>query len=328
MQFSNKTITALLNGNRTGKEAVWIQGIKYPVLRAANASIITYNPGANGTGTEQSDNKIEKQALTLKGAIFTRNGYKQSGWATSDGGEKAYELNASYTTDNDITLYPEWEAETYTISYELNGGTINGNYFTSYTYGVGATLPTTVTYDEYDFQYWYETGAENIPIIAIGQTEYGNKTFYAKWEKHQHTFDTTLSYDANDHWYASTCGHDNAVEKVSHSGGTATCTTKVVCTVYQQSYGTYGAHNYGTLVSEKKAVHEQDKLEAGVAVHYRCSVCKKYFDTNQQETTLADLTGTMPQHTYGKWVSTDATNHWKACSCGKNNGCRCTRLRQ
>ncbi len=71
---------------------------------------VAYVTGANGTGTEQTDTKTEDVALTLKGAIFTRTGYTQTGWATSDGGAKVYDLGASYTANAAATLYPFWTA--------------------------------------------------------------------------------------------------------------------------------------------------------------------------------------------------------------------------
>ena len=69
---------------------------------------VTYDPGANGTGSQQTDTKTENVALTLKGAIFTRDGYTQTGWATSDGGARVYGLGASYTANAAVTLYPFW----------------------------------------------------------------------------------------------------------------------------------------------------------------------------------------------------------------------------
>lgn len=71
---------------------------------------VAYNKGANGSGTNTSDTKTHDTALTLKGAIFSRNGYKQVGWATSDGGGKVYDLGGSYTANEAVTLYPAWEA--------------------------------------------------------------------------------------------------------------------------------------------------------------------------------------------------------------------------
>ena len=75
----------------------------------ATTYVITYLPGMNGTGTAQSVTKNQGEPLTLSGAIFGRDGYTQVGWATTDGGEKAYDLGGTYTTDAAATFYPVWQ---------------------------------------------------------------------------------------------------------------------------------------------------------------------------------------------------------------------------
>ena len=57
---------------------------------------------------------------------------------------------------------------------------------------------------------------------------------------------------------------------------------------------------------------------AGVAAHYHCSVCGKYFTEGKVETTLDALTGTTPSHSFGDWKN-DTDKHWKECSCGKKS---------
>lgn len=66
---------------------------------------------ANGNGSQQTAAKTHGVALALNGALFTRNGYIQTGWATSDGGAKAYDFGASYTTNAAVTLYPFWTVD-------------------------------------------------------------------------------------------------------------------------------------------------------------------------------------------------------------------------
>lgn len=77
---------------------------------------ITYRPGTNGSGSVQTQSKTHGVSITLKGAIFTRTGYSQVGWATSDGGSLVYALSASYTANSPITLYPVWEGQNSTIT--------------------------------------------------------------------------------------------------------------------------------------------------------------------------------------------------------------------
>jgi hypothetical protein len=75
-------------------------------------------------------------------------------------------------------------------------------------------------------------------------------------------------------------------------------------------------HNYGTLKPAQPEIHTATELKAGVAAHYHCSACGKYFTEGKVETTLEALTGTTPSHSYGDW-KTDTDKHWKECSCGK-----------
>lgn len=77
---------------------------------------VSYNKGSNGTGTNSSATKTYNVTLTLKGAQFTRTGYAQTGWATSDGGAQAYALGGSYTANASVTLYPVWTATKSTVS--------------------------------------------------------------------------------------------------------------------------------------------------------------------------------------------------------------------
>lgn len=78
-----------------------------------------------------------------------------------------------------------------------------------------------------------------------------------------------------------------------------------------------GGHNYGILVAARGEIHTPDELVAAVAAHYRCTVCNTYFTDAKIATTLAELTGAEPMHTFGEAYSFDADNHWKECSCGK-----------
>ena len=89
----------------------------------------------------------------------------------------------------DVTaLTVQWIDPTYAVTLHANGGTINSGNVTGYTYGAGATLPTDVTRTGYTFKGWYDN--ENLtgsPVTAIGDTETGNKEYWAKWEINQYT---------------------------------------------------------------------------------------------------------------------------------------------
>ena len=110
-------------------------------------------------------------------------------WLDSNG--NSYAPGASVPADvTELTV--QWTAPTYTVTLNAGDGTINSGNVTSYTYGVGATLPTDVTRTGYTFKGWYDN--ENLTgssVTAIGGTEMGNKEYWAKWEINQYT----ITYD-------------------------------------------------------------------------------------------------------------------------------------
>ena len=99
----------------------WLDNVTWTPAREKYA--VVYKPGSSGSGLQRTDTKEQGIPVELRGSIFTRTGYAQTGWAKSDGGAKAYELGATYTADADITLYPFWTIGTSSVEYDLNGGT-------------------------------------------------------------------------------------------------------------------------------------------------------------------------------------------------------------
>ena len=83
---------------------------------------VIYLPGTYGTGSAVTDMKPHNNILTLRGALFTRTGYTQTGWATVDGGEKVYGFGDIYAQNAALTLYPVWNANQYTVTFDSTGG--------------------------------------------------------------------------------------------------------------------------------------------------------------------------------------------------------------
>lgn len=114
----------------------------------------------------------------------TRDGYTFEGW---DG-------NLTNVTE-DRTATATYSANTYTVTLNANGGTIaTGKGVTSYTTGVGATLPgaADVTKTGNTFLGWYANAdLTGSPVTAITATDYGNKAYWAKWSANW--YDVTLN---------------------------------------------------------------------------------------------------------------------------------------
>ena len=69
---------------------------------------ITYRAGTYGNGEVLPETVNHGVSYTLKGASYTRDGYVQDGWTTTEDGAKNYELGGIYSANADVTLYPHW----------------------------------------------------------------------------------------------------------------------------------------------------------------------------------------------------------------------------
>jgi uncharacterized repeat protein (TIGR02543 family) len=144
---------------------------------------VKYNANG-GTGAPSSQTKWKNQTLTLSSTQPTRTGYTFKGWATSASGSVAYASGASYTANAAVTLYAVWQAITYTVSYNANGGTGAPSNQTK-TYGAALTLSSTKpTRENYTFKGWGTSASSTTVAYASGASYTNNAavTLYAIWE--------------------------------------------------------------------------------------------------------------------------------------------------
>ena len=73
-----------------------------------------------GSGAPASQLKEYGKTLTLSGQKPTRSGYTFAGWATTPGGNVAYNAGGSYTRDESVTLYAVWKQEAVTYPQYFN----------------------------------------------------------------------------------------------------------------------------------------------------------------------------------------------------------------
>ena len=104
----------------------------------------------------------------------TKTGYTFLGWF--DGNTKVTAISTTDTGNKSYTA--KWQPNTYNVTLNADGGTINAGNITSYTYGIGATLPTDVTKTGYTFLGWFDG---NTKVTTIGTTDTGVKTYLAHW---------------------------------------------------------------------------------------------------------------------------------------------------
>ena len=167
--LTNEELAALNNALIEWVNAISRQLPGKAYVRITNAWDVTYQPGTNGSGNAVTDIKFYNDALTLRGALFTRTGYTQVGWATVDGGEKVYAFGGGYTTNAALTLYPVWNTNKYTITFDTAGGSEIAPI--TQDYGTAITAPADPTREGYTFIGWdmeipTTMPAENITLKA------------------------------------------------------------------------------------------------------------------------------------------------------------------
>ena len=180
--LTNEEFTALNNALIERVNAISRQLPGKTYVRITGAWDVTYQPGTNGSGNAVTDIKFYNDALTLRGALFTRTGHTQVGWATVDGGEKIYGFDDVYTQNEALTLYPVWNTNKYTITFDTNGGSEIAPI--TQDYGTAITAPADPTREGYTFIGWDKA----IPATMPAE----NVTVTAQWEINRYTvtFDT------------------------------------------------------------------------------------------------------------------------------------------
>ena len=173
----------------------------------ANTYTIAFDANG-GSGTMSSMTATYGVSATLSINAFTKIGYHFSGWSVVETVETtsvAYTDGVSVsnlTTVNggSVILYAVWTINTYTISYDANGGSGEMESITM-TYGDSVTLTAnTFTRTGYTFAGWATSSTASTATYTDGEsvsnltaTNGATVTLYAVWEGNTYT----IEFDAN-----------------------------------------------------------------------------------------------------------------------------------
>lgn len=161
----------------------------------------TYQIAFNANGGEGSLESISTEAgqyVVLPNAetaakSLSKKGYKLLGF--SDNGEFGYPLYHYKMPYENVTLYAVWESDTYTVSYNSNGGTGTLSR-AEVKYGSDVPLPTDVSVykDGLFLSGWAKTANANSALKSLIMPA-ENLTLYAVWNDKAPTAKITLHYD-------------------------------------------------------------------------------------------------------------------------------------
>ena len=160
----------------------------------ANIYTVKYDGNGNTGGSTANSSHTYDTAKALTANGYTRTGYSFNGWNTKADGsgtayaDKASVKNLSSTNGATVTLYAQWTANKYTVTYNANGGT--GTMANQeLTYDKSATLnANTFKRTGYRFNGWNTkadgTGtsyADKASVKNLTANSGGTVTLYAKW---------------------------------------------------------------------------------------------------------------------------------------------------
>ena len=239
-----------------------------------------------------------------------RTGYTFGGWNKADG--TAWDYASDTVTDN-ITLYAKWTANTYTVTFDSTGGSavdaqpvaygekakkpaapqktgyaFGGWYLGEEAYDFAAvvtedmTLTAKWTVCGHKGSTAQPTCTDAVKCTVCGSTlpalghEWGpwtsgsdNTHTRACKRDGAHT-ETKSCVDADRDHMCEACGQTIS----GHTGGTATCTAKAVCSVCGQSYGAVDTANHDL---KHTAAKEPGAFVTGRIEYWTCRTCGKYF---------------------------------------------------
>ena len=156
-----------------------------------------YNKPSTATGT-MSGNGTTSKGVTYAAAYGTlpqpsMPGWTFDGWHTAASGGSKISATTTYTAAGNQTLYAHWTLNTYSISYNANGGSLSGQK-TSYNVNTDSfTLPTP-TKNGYTFTGWTgSNGTTTQKSVTITKGSTGNRSYTANWTPTNYTINYTLN---------------------------------------------------------------------------------------------------------------------------------------
>ena len=187
--------TAASDGTQISSTTIVTGNVTYYAHWTATKRSYTATFNGNG-GSTPSPSSITKEYNAALGTLPTcsRTGYTFLGWYTaSSGGTK---ISTTTVVTKDITYYAQWSINSYTLTFNPNGGTVTPTskdleYNSAY-----GTLPTPTRASNaqytYTFAGWYTAATGGTQVTAATKMAAKDTTVYAYWTSNTRSY--TVSY--------------------------------------------------------------------------------------------------------------------------------------
>ena len=154
------------------------EGLTYYAVWSTDA-VYTVSFDMQGMGSDQHSQQIKENGKAVKFEPVA-DGYSFGGWYTEAACQNAFDFETAITKN--ITLYAKWKLETYSITYEMDGGENDESNPTSFT-----IESETIVFKNpkvrvgYLFDGWYYNPDYSHVATQVSQGYFGDITLYAKW---------------------------------------------------------------------------------------------------------------------------------------------------
>lgn len=156
---------------------------------------IHYNPnGSNVAGTMPTQTFDAYEQKQLLNNTYRRNGYTFLGWSMDASAKDATFVNEqtveSLTDIRDYTieLYAMWKANSYTVTFDGNGGNAASPTSKSVTYDSDYGTLATCTRTGYTFEGWYTSASGGTKIVATTKVAItADQTLFAHWKAKEYS---------------------------------------------------------------------------------------------------------------------------------------------
>lgn len=232
--FEGDVVTGIVKGS-TGDTTFYAKWVPVPYT-------ITYN--IDGEPAELTPNTYTAAEATEL-ATPTRDGYEFDGWYSNVefNGDKVASIAAG--TTGDTTFFAKWTAVEYTATYDVNGGSMDGDVSFTFTIESGElTLATPNAREGFTFDGWLDSKTGSVLTGTFPANSFGERTLIAQWTPVLSTITVTaksqvFEYDGKAHsaecevttenpWgYTFTASSDEQVTDVKDDEVTANCSVVV-----------------------------------------------------------------------------------------------------
>ena len=156
-----------------------------------NTYSITYDLNGGTASGNPTSYTVESATITLNQP--TKTGYTFTGWSGTDlTGEDNLTVTIPAGSTGDRSYTAHWSLNTYSITYDLNGGTVSGNpdFYTVESAAITLNQPTRIGYTFTGWSGTNLTGEDNL-TVTIPTGSIGNRSYTAHWSLNTYS----ITYD-------------------------------------------------------------------------------------------------------------------------------------